>query len=366
MVTSTGTQQTAGIAGAGLMGRLMAFHLAQAGYRVTLFDRDRRDGQQSCAWVAGGMLSPLSELEKAEPIISKLGMESLSLWPAILEKLPMPVFFATQGSLVVAHRQDMGDLESFRATVSARLPEGAVMQSLDAKGIAQREPDLSSRFSRGIYFPCEAQLEPLDLLPALEGALLDAGVVWQQDTEVVTVEAGKIHCASQTHSFDLAVDTRGLGARKQLPLRGVRGEVMRFYAPDVKLRRMVRLMHPRYPLYIVPRPNDVYLIGATSIESDHEGPVTVRSALELLSAVYSLHTGFAEASVLSQLVGCRPAFDDNLPRVMHEPGLLRINGLYRHGFLISPALAKEAMALLCGNDPRYPEICEVTHASTHR
>ena len=220
------------------------------------------------------------------------------------------------------------------------------------------------RFGRGIYFPEEGQMEPRDLLPALGDALHARGVTWHEGTRVRQVAPGAVHTDTGTHRFDLVADTRGLGARPHHPLRGVRGEVMRFHAPDVGLRRMVRLMHPRYPLYIVPRPDDVYLIGATTIESDADGPVTVRSALELLSAVYSLHPGFAEAAVLSQEVGCRPAYADNLPRIRYEPGLLSVNGLYRHGFLISPALAREACNLVSGGAPRHPEICEVAHAAT--
>ena len=368
-MTASSAKKTVGIAGAGLMGRMMALCLSDAGYQVTLFDSDTRDGHGSCAWVAGGMLAPFTELEKAEPIISRLGQDALALWPDILSRLAAPVFFQQAGTLVVAHRQDMTDLAAFQGTIASRLTDAsydaASMEQVDANRLSQLEPELVGRFDRGVFFPGEGQLEPQDLLPALAETLLQRGVSWHEQITVSEVTSGRIRCGEQVMRFDLAVDTRGLGARDALPLRGVRGEVMRFHAPDVGLHHMVRLMHPRYPLYIVPRPNDVYLIGATSIESDDVGPVTVRSSLELLSAVYSLHPGFAEAAVLAQLVGCRPAFSSNLPKIMHEPGLLRINGLYRHGFLISPALAQTAMGILQGQAPCYPEICEVAHASTH-
>ena len=122
---------------------------------------------------------------------------------------------------------------------------------------------------------------------------------------------------------------------------------MRVYAPEVTLTRAIRLMHPRYPLYIAPRPNHHYVIGATTLESDDDAPVTVRSALELLSALYSLHTGFSEARIESLQAGLRPAFNDNLPRIVREQQLIRINGLFRHGYLFAPALVDEVIQSLC-------------------
>ena len=153
----------------------------------------------------------------------------------------------------------------------------------------------------------------------------------------------EIHTATEVHSFDLAVDCRGMGAQPDLSeLRGVRGEVIYLEAPEVNLSRPVRLMHPRYPIYIVPRPGNQYVIGASQIESEDRGPITLRSTMELLSAAYALHTGFAEARIIGTYTNCRPAFPDNLPRIMVDDGRIRINGLYRHGFLLAPVVARAA------------------------
>lgn len=111
-------------------------------------------------------------------------------------------------------------------------------------------------------------------------------------------------------------------------------------------------MHPRYRLYLVPRGhNHLYVVGATQIESNDRGPVTVRSSLELLSAAYSLHSGFAEARIVELRTNCRPALRDNLPKIECEQGLIRVNGLFRHGFLLSPALGAEVVHYL--TDPHY-------------
>ncbi len=336
--------QSVGIIGAGILGRLVALGAGEAGFETTLFDRDSRDGHKSCSWVGAGMTAPFTELDKAEPVIAAMGMRSLELWPQILGKLSQPVFFQQAGSLVVAHRQDLGDLEMFKSRIRPKLDRPERMQELDAPSVAQLEPELANRFQRGVFFPDEAQLEPRDLLPALEEALLAANVTWIQNTEVTKIEPCRVVAGEEERRFDWVVDARGLAARDQLKnLRGVRGELARLHAPEVNLNRLVRLMHPRYPLYIAPRANHVFIIGATSIESEDMKGVTVKSGLELLSALYSLHPGFAEAEILELAVQCRPAFPDNLPQLNMEPGLITANGLYRHGYLIGPALAEKVI-----------------------
>jgi glycine oxidase len=140
---------------------------------------------------------------------------------------------------------------------------------------------------------------------------------------------------------DWVFDCRGLGAHPEWSaLRGVRGEVIRLHAPQVNLTRPTRLIHPRYPIYIAPKQDHVFVIGATEIESDDLSPASVRSTLELLSAAYTVHSGFAEARILEISTQARPTLPDNLPAVKSpRPRMLQINGLYRHGFLIAPAVA---------------------------
>jgi glycine oxidase len=125
----------------------------------------------------------------------------------------------------------------------------------------------------------------------------------------------------------------------------VRGEVIRVYAPEVHLQRPIRLLHPRFPIYIAPKNNHLYVIGATEIESEDTSPVSVRSSLELLTAAYSLHSGFAEARIIEMNAQCRPTLPDNSPLIeVLNNRVMSINGLYRHGFMISPAV------LRCSNE----------------
>ena len=124
--------------------------------------------------------------------------------------------------------------------------------------------------------------------------------------------------------------------------------------PEVSLSRPVRLLHPRVPIYLVPRGGGIYMLGATMIESDRRGPVTVRSVLELLSAAYALHPAFGEAEIIEMGADARPAFPDNLPRIGMAGGRLYANGLFRHGYLLAPALAMQmAEHIENGTNPEF-------------
>ncbi len=349
-------QPHVGIAGAGLAGRLLAWRLLRAGCRVTLFDAHARGDRSSAGPTAAAMLSPTAELAVADAGIHALGMASLELWPRWLQQLHAQggreVYFRREGTLVVAHGADRGALEHYAALLRARLPQdadGALLESLDEARIGALEPLLAGRFASGLYLPQEGQLANDQLYAALQ-TVLDAqlaavGGAWHEDCAIASVEARALRDAHGTrHGVDLAVDCRGVGARAEVPgLHGVRGEVLTVSAPGVSLRRPVRLIHPRYALYVAPRPGDQFIVGATELDSDDAGAPTLRSTLELGSALYSLHPEFGEARVQRLAASLRPALPDRQPVAAPDAGgVWRINGLFRHGFLIAPALVQRA------------------------
>lgn len=289
-----------------------------------MYEREPRDQSTSSSYVAAAMLAPMSEYPDCDPVIWQMAKASLDDWPAILNELNVPYGF--DGSLVVAHTQDAPLLGKFRQTLERARLKGVV--ELSATELATLEPELGDRFTTGLHLVGEGWLDNRALLRALER------------------ECGKIHFESpvdpEQMRGEINIDCRGKDADDP-DLRGVRGEAIRVFAPEVGLSRPVRLMHPKYQLYVSPRPDNVYVIGATQIESAATSPMTVRSALELLSAAYTLHAGFAEAEILELNVGVRPAYPDNVPRVQWRNGVLQINGLYRHGYLVAPAVIQAAM-----------------------
>lgn len=372
-----------GIAGAGLLGRLLAWRLAPA-HEVTAFDPARgpqavADGRGAAAFTAAGMLSPLAELECGGPRVAALGWRSIALWREVAqaleralaahpvridEPLPaacgdcnacaasvqgraQPIELRTLGSLLVAHGSDLGAAQRVLArlaqTPEAAGPEGGP-QPVESWALAMLEPALDPRLHAWLL-PGEGQILPMQVMLALYAAAPD--VRWRWGTRVREVVAGRMVLDDgQAQDFDLAIDVRGVGARPQMPVRGVRGEIVWLHAPGVKLNRPVRLLHPRQRVYLVPRPCEHIVVGASEIESEDRSPVSVKSAVELLAAAHSVIPELAEARIKHLETNLRPALPDNEPRIEHAPGLLRINGLYRHGWLLAPALLEQALAEL--------------------
>ncbi|KAF1029780.1 MAG: tRNA 5-methylaminomethyl-2-thiouridine biosynthesis bifunctional protein MnmC [Burkholderia plantarii] len=315
------------VLGGGLVGRLIAWRLAGDGLRVSLVERGDAAGTGAAAWVAAAMLAPLAEAASAELLITELGAASLERWPGWLAELPEPVFFQRNGTLVVWHQADRAEAPLFERRVRANAPASLV----DGGFVT-----LAGRFARGLLLPREGQLDNRQTLAALAAGLAERGVQthWNTAAETAALPAAA-----------LTIDCRGLGAKPVWPaLRGIRGEVARVHAPGIGLARPVRLLHPRYPLYIAPKQNDLYVIGATEVEGEDMSPVSVRSALELLSAAFSVHPAFGEARILELAAHCRPTLPDHRPAIVWDGGAqLAVNGLYRHGFMIAPEVAQAAV-----------------------
>lgn len=342
-----------GIAGAGVLGRLLAWQLARTGHSVSVFDpaagpqppdpgRIGPGRPHAAGFTAAGMLSPIAELDNAEPAIARLGWRSLPLWRAIGEALGgAEPLVRVGGSLLLAHGSDRGAAMRVLSRIAA-LPEAPAPEALGGSALQALEPALAPGLLAW-HLPGEGQVMPRELLHAL--ATRATGVTWHWGTAIDQASPGHLLDAQgHSHAFDLAIDVRGLGARPQVALRGVRGEVLWLHAPGVVLRRPLRLLHPRHRVYLVPRPGGRIVVGASEIESEDTSPPSLRSVVELLSAAHSVLPELAEARIEHMESNLRPACTDNAPHIEHADGLLRINGLFRHGWLIAPALVEDALA----------------------
>ena len=318
---------TYSVIGAGIAGLAVATELVARDADVQVFDPSGPPGPHACSWWAGGMLAPWCEFENAEEPVLRLGQDAIGWWK---DKTALQ----QRGTLVVAGRRDLPDLRRFAKRTEGFREIGRDLQEL--------EPDLPS-FTGGLFFEAEAHLDPRRALGDLYNSLVAKGV--------------RFHRTQAPEQLDNAIDCRGMQARDVLhDLRGVKGEMLVIRCPDVNLTRPVRLLHPRMPLYVVPRGDGIYMLGATMIESEEGDRITARSMLELLSAAYALNPAFGEAEVLEIGVDLRPAFPDNLPRIRRLGGRIYANGLYRHGYLLAPALAKGVAELALEN--RYSELVD--------
>jgi len=320
------------VIGAGVAGLAAAFELARRGAEVTLYERESAPGR-GCSRYAGGMIAPWCELETAEPIVAELGQEALAFWTK-----DVPVAKAA-GSLVVAPSREQAELADFSRRTSH-------FETLDAAGVARLEPALAGRFDSALYFAGEAHLDPAEAMAALAERLAAF--------PNVTLRFGQ----DAPGGADWRVDCRGFAARQELPrLRGVKGEMILLRSNELAFSRPIRMLHAKRPAYVVPRGGGLFMIGATMIENEERARVTARSVVELVNSAYAIHPAFAEAEIVEMGSDVRPAYPDNLPRLTRRGKTLYINGLYRHGFLLAPALARRAAAVLL-DEAWFPEVCD--------
>lgn len=312
------------ILGAGVAGLTVATALRARGLSPRVIARDAAASPGVCSWYAGGMLAPFCEGETAEPVVLQLGQAATDWWAR-------HTTVTRRGTLVLALARDRADLQRFARRTQAH-------EAVDAPAIAALEPDLAGRAPQGLYYPTEAHLDPRRALADLARPL--------------TIERGEV---SPSDLPGTVIDCRGLSAQHDLPdLRGVRGEMAVLHCPELSLTRTVRLLHPRHPIYLVPRGDGLYMLGATQIEAAARPHPAVRSVLELLSAAFALHPSFGEAELVEIGTDARPAFPDNLPRIRQRGRVIHVNGLFRHGYLLAPYLAEAVADLVTtGKKPEH-------------
>lgn len=312
------------IKGAGVAGLAVAHALVSAGVRVDITEM-APDVGAGASGLAGGMLAPWCESENADARVLAEGRAAADWWD-----VAVPGVVVHRGTLVVAPPRDTGELLRFAARTLGH-------EWLDEEGIAALEPALAGRFRKALFFRGEAHLDARSTLTVLKASLLERGARFHF----------RVEREGRYEDCDRVIDCTGAGAIDRLEsLRGVRGEMLHLETDEFALSRPVRLLHPRHPIYIVPRNAGRFMLGATMIESAADRPPTVRSLMELLNAAYALHPALGEAAVVEIGAGIRPAFPDNFPRIVQVDGVLHVNGLYRHGFLLAPAMARRVASKL--------------------
>jgi glycine oxidase len=299
------------------------------------------------------MLSPMAELETANLAVFEQGVRSLDVWSNIVTDLKAiapdhPVMLRMLGSLLLAHKGDEGVAKRMIDLLAHKTPKQYAEhapQALSHMALRSTEPAIHTSGSAWLL-PIEGQIDTVQAMTAMTAAATSLGVTWHWNESVTSLQQGAIKTAKQDFKFDWVFDVRGTGARPDLSVRGVRGEIFWLHAPSVELQRPIRLLHPRHRVYLVPRSGNRIVVGASEIESEDRSPISLRSTVELLAAAHSVIPELAEARIIHSETNLRPALPDNLPLMEISDGITRINGLFRHGWLIAPALTEDALQAL--------------------
>ena len=329
-----------GIVGSGIVGLLTAFRFARLNHRVTIFEKESRSSKNSCSFIAGGMIAPYCELINSDKKIFDLGQDSLYKWKEIVASLKNRPFFKTNGSLLVAQKNERTEIE----TISSRINRytGINIEIISRNKINKLEPGIDSEDLIGIYFRNEGQIDCHEIIDSLIKFLISKNCDIRFNTRVTNIKKNTVFFhKGKGIEFDHVIECSGLNSiNKKNSLRGVRGEIILAEAKNVKISRPIRLNHFRYPVYVIPRERNNFLIGATVIENEDFSPVSIRSVLELLNSAIFICKGFSEARILRLSTNCRPAYIDNLPKISITNDFICANGMYRHGYLLSPLISE--------------------------
>jgi glycine oxidase len=156
--------------------------------------------------------------------------------------------------------------------------------------------------------------------------------------------AGQVVLATGAWSGALA----GLDDSASVPVRPVKGQILRLRDP-AGAGLLTRAVRGR-GVYIVPRDDGRYVVGATMEERGFELSATAGGAYELLRDAHELVPGVAEFQLEQVCVGLRPGTPDNAPLIGRSAhgGPIWACGHFRNGILLAPLTAELVAGVLAG------------------
>src|SRR4051794_12809077 len=356
------------VLGAGAIGTAVAWRCAQRGLTVTLVD----PGSQRGAWhTAAGMLAPITELHYTEAALLRLNLGSLARYPefaaAVTEDSGRPTGFHRSGTLLAAW--DGADLAALRDLHAFALGLGVAADLLTGRELRELEPALAAGLPGGLLAAGDHQVDPR----LLHAALLDAGrrrgVQVVESLGAVLVDRDRVRGVRITGGAVIAsryvvlaagcwsglVD--GIPAAAVVPVRPVKGQTLRLRLPGrARMRHVVRAAVKGSPIYVVPRPDGQFVVGASSEEKGFDQQPRAGAVYELLRDAQTILPELGEAVLEEVSTGLRPGSPDNAPIVGATPidGLIAATGHYRNGILLTPVTADGVASLIC--EEALPEV----------
>ncbi|MQA96706.1 MAG: glycine oxidase ThiO [Streptosporangiales bacterium] len=367
------------VVGAGVIGLVTAWRTAQRGLGVAVADPAPASGTTH---VSAGMLTPVTEAAYGEEELLTFTLASHRRWPAFAAELErttgLPSGYRARGTLEVAFDGD--DMAVLDELLEFRRGLGLEVERLTGREIRRLEPMLAPSVRGGLHAPDDGSADPRLLTRALMAASEQAGVAFVRRRVVeVTTEAGtatgvRLAAGGQDTGLTGNGDTArpepdtgeelaaekvvlaagvGTAALAGLPVRAVKGQILRLRTPVEFVTRTIRGLVRGTPVYVVPRDDGEIALGATQ-EDLADTRVTAGGVWQLLRDAHDLLPGITELELAETAAGLRPCAPDNFPVLGASsiPGLYAATGHFRHGVLLAPATGEVmAEALVTGRLP---------------
>lgn len=349
------------IAGGGLVGLGIAWRCAQRGLSVAVVDESPGGG---ASYAAAGMLAPVAEAGFGEERLLELCRASLARFPAFVAELEresgIDVALRTAGTCVVGF--DAGDMVALDVLHAFQRELGLGAERVTAREARRREPALTPRLRGALQMADDHSVDARALHAALRAVVETAGVrmvrskaaaLWVRDEHAVGLELAQgAAVAAHTVVLALGAHSATLPGVPRLPVRPVKGQILRLRGASGLLAGTVRALVRGRQIYLVPYAGDHLIIGATVEEKGFDDTVTAGAVHDLLRDAIEVVPGVTELELVETLARPRPGTPDNAPILGAStmPGLVLACGHYRNGVLLTPVTADLLAELLVTGD----------------
>ncbi|MGY1916943.1 glycine oxidase ThiO [Blastococcus sp. SYSU DS0973] len=345
------------VAGGGLVGMAVAWRSALRGLSVTVVDDAPGTGASAAA---AGMLAPVTEAGYREEALLGLGTASLQRWPAFAAELEAAsgrtVGLRTAGTLVVGFDED--DVRELDALHAFQRELGLAVERLTPREARRREPALATRVRGGLLVLGDHSVDGRAVHAALLAAAETAGVAVARgrvaDVAVAGGRARGLRLEDGTTVpgdrvvLALGAHSGGLPSVPPLPVRPVKGQILRLAGAGGLLEGTVRALVRGRHVYLVPYGADRLIVGATVEDRGFDARVTAGGVHDLLRDAIEVVPEVEELELAETLARWRPGTPDNAPLLGPSPlpGLVLATGHHRNGVLLTPVTAEAIAELL--------------------
>ena len=349
------------IGGGGIIGLTVALELSRSGFRVRVMERGRPMAEAS--WAAAGMLA--WEDPENPPEIAGFAALSRDLYPEYLQTVE-------RLSARLVPLRTRNTLQATRPGGSFHLSATRTRSPITAEEAEQRIAGLNPG-ERSFLWLEESSLDPRDLCAALPLAATSAGVVIEEKTEVLAVEArpdsvtvntssGRVSagafvncCGAWAGAIKESIQTAGGSQNLQSPPLVVprKGQMIKVVLEEpAQLRHVLRAPE----IYLVPRGEGQIVIGATLEQVGFDRQVEPAAMESLLGRAAHLWPAAGRARIIESWAGLRPGTWDDLPLIgsANAANCWLATGHFRNGILLAPATGLLVRELLEGKTPQIP------------
>jgi glycine oxidase len=335
------------VVGGGIAGSAVALELAGRGAAVNIVDSERPGGAATGA--SAGMLAPQYESAGRTPLFDLL-LEARSTYEGFVARISRgsgrSIRVRWDGMLVANHTGE--EHTAAEAAIRWQRQAGQEAELVDLAHARRLQPGLAADVESFVWMPAEGQVDSQALARALPDALGAAGLRVISGRRVVAVlsQGGRVTgvrlADGRVLSADAVVVAAGAwsgeldGLPRPLPVRPVRGHLLRFPAGSAPLRRLVATHGGRY---LVPRDDGSILAGSTMDDIGFDRSLAEAGMASVHASAAALLPALARAEPVERWADLRPISADGLPVLGPDPdldGLHYATGYGRNGILLGP------------------------------